>query len=224
MIEFSINSGMRHKKIDIETEYKLVDAAKAGDQSAIDTLVLGNSGLIIKYLKKFKCANNFTPDDAYQCGVIGLIEAIRTFDTSKGVRFCTHATPWIKALIYRSSIYDSGTLKLPANYNDLIKDGSILDIHVDSLDDVINADGDTYTDLLIDENAYFIADIEQLELEKEIRKAIRELEIELRQVIIMQMYRGLKYHEIAQKLGISTATVQDRLHDARAKLKSNIKR
>ena len=223
MIEFTINSGMRHKKIDKDTEYRLVEAAKSGDQSAIDTLVLGNSGLIIKYLKKFKCANNFTPDDAYQCGVIGLIEAIRTFDTSKGIRFSTHATPWIKALIYRSSIYDSGTLKLPANYNDLIKDGSILEIHVESLDEIINADGDTYTDLIVDENAYFIEDIEQEELQYHIRKAIKELDAELRQVIILQMYRGLKYHEISKELGISMFLVQERLHNAREQLKSKIK-
>ncbi|MBX7219854.1 MAG: sigma-70 family RNA polymerase sigma factor [Blastocatellia bacterium] len=45
-----------------------------------------------------------------------------------------------------------------------------------------------------------------------VRKALAALPYEMRQVIIMKEYEGLKFHEIAEVLGIPVSTVKTRLY------------
>lgn len=52
------------------------------------------------------------------------------------------------------------------------------------------------------------------ELEEKIRKTIDALPIERRKIFIMSRYDGLKYKEIAEKLGISIKTVENQMGSA----------
>jgi len=61
------------------------------------------------------------------------------------------------------------------------------------------------------------------ELEEKIRQAIDQLPIERKKVFIMSRYDGLKYQEIADKLGISIKTVESQMGSALKFLREELK-
>ena len=66
--------------------------AKAGSESARQTLIQGNLRLVLSVIKKFD-GRNENPDDLFQVGCIGLMKSIDHFNTELGVRFSTYAVP-----------------------------------------------------------------------------------------------------------------------------------
>ncbi|MFA6402988.1 MAG: RNA polymerase sigma-70 factor [Salinivirgaceae bacterium] len=61
------------------------------------------------------------------------------------------------------------------------------------------------------------------ELEQKIRQAIDQLPMERRKIFILSRYEGLKYLEIAQKLGISVKTVENQMGSALKYLREELK-
>jgi RNA polymerase sigma-70 factor (ECF subfamily) len=57
---------------------------------------------------------------------------------------------------------------------------------------------------------------------KDIKQAITKLN-DCYKTPFMMHYRGFKYHEIAERLGIPIGTVKNRIHIARKELKSSLK-
>lgn len=60
------------------------------------------------------------------------------------------------------------------------------------------------------------------ELQKDINNAIAELPNQMREVFELSRYEGLKYTEIAERLGISVKTVEAQMYRALAKLKQKL--
>ena len=102
----------------IEEKETLKLVAK-GDTTAREKMVLHNLRLVFNIAAKSK--NHLPLDDRFGAGCEALYRALDKFDTSKGGRFSTYATPWIKQFIYRASI-DSDPLRLPENVHSLLKD------------------------------------------------------------------------------------------------------
>ena len=65
--------------------------------------------------------------------------------------------------------------------------------------------------------------VEASELEQKISKAIDELPVERRKIFIMSRYDGLKYSEIAEKLGISPKTVENQMGKALKYMREHLK-
>ena len=61
------------------------------------------------------------------------------------------------------------------------------------------------------------------ELEQKISKAIEELPTERRKIFILSRYEGLKYSEIAEKLGISPKTVENQMGKALKYMREHLK-
>ncbi len=72
----------------------LISAAQQGDSTALEQLIIENSGLVYTVIKRFLNRGQ-TKDDLYQIGCIGLIKAIKRFDFSLGLQFSTYAVPLI---------------------------------------------------------------------------------------------------------------------------------
>ena len=88
----------------------LLPKAQKGDKAAFSELVNGNMGLVKSIALRFR-ERGVDFEDLVQIGTIGLIKAIRNFDTSVGTRFSTYAVPVIMGEI-RRLFRDGGAIKV----------------------------------------------------------------------------------------------------------------
>lgn len=96
---------------------ELIALAQKGDEEAHQTLIVNNAALVKSIVKKF--TNRGTEyDDLYQIGCLGLIKAIRHFDTQYNVRFSTYAVPMIAGEIKRF-LRDDGMIKVSRSLKEL---------------------------------------------------------------------------------------------------------
>ena len=93
-----------------EDNLRLIEAAQMGDKSAEAELLRLNSGLIWSIARRF-FGRGADPDDLYQLGSVGLIKAVRGFDTAFGTKFSTYAVPKISGEI-RRFLRDDGDIKI----------------------------------------------------------------------------------------------------------------
>lgn len=97
--------------------YKLIQEGKDGDEKAKETLILENSGLIWKVVRRFQGFGVDT-DDLFQIGAIGLLKCIAKFDFSYDVKFSTYAIPMIIGEI-RRFLRDDGAIKVSRSLKEL---------------------------------------------------------------------------------------------------------
>ena len=92
------------------TNEELIIKVHEGSKEAMDLLVEKNSGLVWSIVKRF-LNRGYEKEDLYQIGTIGLIKAIRKFDTSFNTQFSTYAVPLIMGEIKRF-LRDDGLVKV----------------------------------------------------------------------------------------------------------------
>jgi len=108
--------------------YNLIEHAKQGDKQSLEDAVKANSGLVWSVVKRF-CGRGHDPEDLYQIGVIGLIKAIRRFDTSYEVKFSTYAVPLITGEIKRF-LRDDGMVKVSRRYKEIASKASAVSLRL----------------------------------------------------------------------------------------------
>ena len=79
---------------------QLLTRARAGDQSARQSMIEGNLRLVLSVVQRF-AQRGENLDDLFQVGCIGLIKAIDNFDPAQEVRFSTYGVPMIIGEIRR---------------------------------------------------------------------------------------------------------------------------
>ena len=114
-----LNSISNHRRLTAEEEKELSMKALSGNQEAIDTLVQCNLLLVVSIAKKYHgCGLPLL--DLIQEGNIGLMTAARKYDGTKGFRFSTYATFWIRQAISRALSDQSRTIRIPVNMVELL--------------------------------------------------------------------------------------------------------
>ncbi|MBQ7322366.1 MAG: sigma-70 family RNA polymerase sigma factor [Clostridia bacterium] len=93
---------------------QLIGQAQAGDEEALERLVLQNMGLVRSLALRFRDRGT-EMEDLIQIGTIGMIKAIRSFDLSRGTAFSTYAVPLIVGEI-RRHLRDDGMIKISRTY------------------------------------------------------------------------------------------------------------
>lgn len=106
----------REELLNAEQEIYYADLAQAGDLKARDMLIKANLRLVVSISKRY-LNRGFVLSDLIEEGNLGLMKAITKFDTSKGFRFSTYATWWIRQSIERSMINQGRTIRLPVHIN-----------------------------------------------------------------------------------------------------------
>lgn len=97
-----------------EQEVELVQRARAGDTGAMGELVAANVRFVVAVARGFRgtgCPMNELISD----GNLGLVEAARRFDETRGFKFITYAVWWIRQSIRRSLAERRGTVRAPSN-------------------------------------------------------------------------------------------------------------
>ena len=97
-------------------EKELARRIQNGDKEAEGLLAKANLRLVVSIAKKYA---NRSPDltllDLIQEGNIGLFKAVDKFDWSKGFKFSTYATWWIRQSITRALADQSRTIRVPVH-------------------------------------------------------------------------------------------------------------
>jgi RNA polymerase primary sigma factor len=97
-------------------EKELAKRIANGDKEAEGLLAKANLRLVVSIAKKYA---NRSPDltllDLIQEGNIGLFKAVDKFDWSKGFKFSTYATWWIRQSITRALADQSRTIRVPVH-------------------------------------------------------------------------------------------------------------
>lgn len=98
-----------------DEEKALGERIMAGDESAKNELVEHNLRLVISVARKYIGHAGMTFMDLVQEGNIGLIKAADKFDPSKGYKFSTYATWWIRQTVSRAVQEQSRTIRIPVH-------------------------------------------------------------------------------------------------------------
>ncbi len=108
---------VKRESYNYEDNRELLIKAKNGEDDAMNKLIQMNLPLVVSISKKF-LNRGYEYEDIFQIGSIGLVKAIKNFDTSYDVKFSTYAVPMILGEIKRF-IRDDGIIKVSRNVKSL---------------------------------------------------------------------------------------------------------
>ncbi len=110
-----------YKPLSRQREGDLFRRAHAGDQQAIEELVQANLRFVVRVAKEYT-GRGLSFIELISEGNMGLLEAVKRFDETRGFKFITYAVWWIRQAILKALAHSSKIAQPPmSQINDLQK-------------------------------------------------------------------------------------------------------
>jgi len=119
-IQVYLNSIGKTPLLTAEDEIELAKRVAQGDQRAKNHLITANLRLVVSIAKRY-CDLGLPLLDLIQEGNTGLIRAVEKYDYTKGYRFSTYATWWIRQAITRAIADKGRNIRLPVHATEAIQ-------------------------------------------------------------------------------------------------------
>ena len=100
--------------LSLDEELKLSERVANGDEEAKNILAESNLRLVVSIAKRY-VGRNLSFLDLIQEGNMGLMKAVDKFDATKGYKFSTYATWWIRQAITRAIADQARTIRIPVH-------------------------------------------------------------------------------------------------------------
>lgn len=104
----------RIELISAEQEMILFPLIRQGDKKALDLLTRSNLRFVVSVAKQYQ-HQGLSLSDLINEGNIGLINAAKKFDETKGFKFISYAVWWIRQSILQALANDSQLIRIPYN-------------------------------------------------------------------------------------------------------------
>jgi RNA polymerase primary sigma factor len=102
----------RFPQLTPDEEKELGARAQKGDEEAFQKLIEANLRFVVAMAKKY-ARSGYPLHELINEGNLGLIEAVSRFDPSRGVRFITYASWWIRQAILAAIAHHGQVFRLP---------------------------------------------------------------------------------------------------------------
>lgn len=108
--------------LDEEADQETLSALSSDDIRirARDCLVVHNQGLVHSLVPRY-LEQGLDYEDLFQHGALGLMRAARKFDPTKGFKFSTYATWWIRQSITRGIADEGSVIRVPVHMHETIR-------------------------------------------------------------------------------------------------------
>lgn len=180
---------------------ELIREAKKGNEEAIETL-------IERYLNTVRKINNkwSGTDDGFQEGILGIYQAIKTFDESYNIKFMTHLYFHIEAKIRK--FIDKERYRVPQYVIEGIKKGERERLYFSELENFE----------IEDESI----EIDNLENKVLVERLLNYCTRQEKEVLNLLFFEGYSGQAVAEKLRISRQWVHTIKHRAFEKIRNHI--
>ena len=113
-LQLFLNEIGRYPLLTKAQEVELAKRVETGDEAAKEAMINANLRLVVSLARRYQ-GHELPLLDLIQEGIFGLIRAVEKFDWSKGFKFSTYATFWIRQAIQRGIENKARTIRIPVN-------------------------------------------------------------------------------------------------------------
>jgi len=113
-LQLFLREAGRHQLLTAPQEVELAKKIESGDMLAKQHMIQANLRLVVSIAKNYR--NQGLPFlDLIQEGTLGLIRAVEKFDYTRGFKFSTYASWWIRQAVSRAVADQARTIRIPVH-------------------------------------------------------------------------------------------------------------